>query len=1052
MGKHLRTFLFFAILVLFFLLLFCSLASALEITGNPGDTYVFPSESPVAADGTLQQSGPTISGNLVFWGEYDSTLNKSRLFFKDLSLGAGEPGHALITNEYHGGSPVLNRAATRVVWTETIGSHLQIYFKDAQAPGTFTTCTGTVAQCATPLAPSDDWQAFPNISPDGSKVVWENGRDLDSQIHIYDFSTGIEQELYGMPGGDQEYPSVDDEWVVWEDNRDYNAQNFPLEQHIYAKRIDSSDAPTSIADNGHSANASVGSAKISRNLNNEPVIVYVAIAKDLYGRSILSIQLYNLANGTDQTIASKAGQLKNPRMDGDKVVWLDCSENTSCDVVLHNLSSGVTQPVSQDPTLGATNPAVSNTSGYIVWRTTSQSPTNIYYNRMGDTAQVLAERFAPHLFLHHEEYFQPRKVDIFVNGEGTRLINRNNGDPQTLTQWPGLTLNTLGQLSGAKDQPGNIEEGKFIDLPGNVGLAWSLPSEWLFKHDFVNRYNEIAEEYPEQYYARVVGDSGMSRFAIQYWIPYYFNDFSDYHEGDWELIQVDLDENFEPKGAAFSQHTGATKRSWGNLDHSETHLISYVGRGSHANYFMPGEHRVHVEGWFDSTDYAEESEPIHEPMVEVLPDVTSANLGDLALGYFSWLAYQGAWGEVLGVPWLDAPQGPAATPEHQGTWDEPFTWYDTLPSEGAPHPSGEPYDNSYFSIASPADIHLYDKCGNHVGKNSAGEIEEQIPGAEYLEIPELHRKTIMVQGGDTSAGYSIILEGTGEGTFDFSIGAPSRSNNFSDTVDYVNVPVSIATRVELEVNPDTGYALKIDNNGDGLVDEQRLPDDVTRYNIDLTAPSPVTDLAVADIFSGAAKLTFTAPGDDANAGTAQYYDIRYSKTPITEDTWKDAEPTESISSPQLAGSIEAITIGGLESGTSYYFALKTKDDEMRKSTISNLAQGTTNVPVLTWSMLRVFWANWQDYENRYLSVEYQMHNIGSGVAIDSTVQASISDPSTVNTVTPLPLSMGDLPQSSSANVTLKYYVPTTVYNFTSTTYTNCKDDEGRLYWFPESLS
>ncbi|MHB8793409.1 MAG: fibronectin type III domain-containing protein [Thermoleophilia bacterium] len=1043
----------FPLMLLLFGLCLGLISPSMALAANPGDSYVFPAESPVAPDGTSQLGGPTLSGNIALWTEYDSSLRKTRLFFKDLSKGPGEPGHALISDEYNGATPEINQAGNRVVWSEMIGALRQVYSKDVDFSGSFSGCTGTVNDCATALSPGNSWQENPSISPDGSKVAWEYGRGHGSQIHLYDFNTGIVQELYGMPGGDQEYPSVDNEWVVWEDNRDFNSFVFPLNQHIYAKRIGSPDAPVSLADNGGSAHASVGSAKIGRNPNNEPVVVYVKTATG--NSSSFTIRLHNLADGSDIPLATSNGRLDSPSINGDNVVWLDCSVNWRCDVILHNLSTDVTQTVSQDPGLGANRPVVSNSSGYIVWQTTQSSPATIYYNRMGDTAQMLANRYAPHLYLHSEEYFEPRKVDIFTAGEGTRLIERNNGNIISRFEWPELTLGSLGQFSGVNNQPGNTAEGKYIDLPGNVNLAWSTPTEWLLKHDYVDRYNDLANrpEYPEQYYARVVRNSSADRFEIQYWIPYYFNNFDNYHEGDWEMVQVDLDSDFEPRGAAFSQHTGALKKSWAYLDHRDTHAVSYVGKGSHANYFAAGEHHVQVENWLDGTDYAEVHDPIHEPLVEVLPDVSSANLGTLVGGPFGWLAYQGAWGEFAGVPWLDGPQGPAATPEHNGIWDDPFSWYDGLPSDGAPLYSGVPYDESYYSLASPADIHLYDNAGNHVGKNTSGGIDEQIPGAEYLEIPELHRKTIMVHGGDASADYKVVLEGTGEGTFDLTIGSPDRSSNTSETVDYVDVPVTSATRVEMTPALSTDYALQIDREGDGLVDEQRLPNSVIRYDIDLTAPSNVTDLAVTDVSSGTAMLSFTAPGDDAGAGTAQYYDVRYATVPITEENWKEAEPVETIPLPHPAGSTESLTFAGLEAGTTYYFALKAKDEVLQTSGLSNVAQATTSKPSLTWARQRVYWANWADYSNRHLSIEYRMSNVGTGTAIDPTVQASFCTPASVYIVTQLPLGVvSNLSPGASASVTLKYFVPTTVYNFTTSTYANSIDDVGRLYWFPAPMS
>ena len=204
-GTSSRFFLFPLMLLLSGLCLGLTCPS-MALAANPGDTYVFPAQSPVAPDGTSQQGGPTLSGNIALWSEYDSSLRRTRLFFKDLSKGPTEPGHALISGEYNGATPEINQAGNRVVWSEMIGAQRQVYSKDVDFSGSFSGCTGTVNDCATALSPGNSWQENPSISLDGNKVAWENGRGHGSQIHIYDFNTGIEQELHGMPGGDQEYP------------------------------------------------------------------------------------------------------------------------------------------------------------------------------------------------------------------------------------------------------------------------------------------------------------------------------------------------------------------------------------------------------------------------------------------------------------------------------------------------------------------------------------------------------------------------------------------------------------------------------------------------------------------------------------------------------------------------------------------------------------------------------------------------------------------------------------------------------------------------------
>ncbi|MHB8160747.1 MAG: hypothetical protein ACYDGS_09735, partial [Thermoleophilia bacterium] len=87
-------------------------------------------------------------------------------------------------------------------------------------------------------------------------------------------------------------------------------------------------------------------------------------------------------------------------------------------------------------------------------------------------------------------------------------------------------------------------------------------------------------------------------------------------------------------------------------------------------------------------------------------------------------------------------------------------------------------------------------------------------------------------------------------------------------------------------------------------------------------------------------------------------------------------------------------------------------------------------------------------QNRHLSIDYRMSNSGTGVAVQPTVQAALCMPDTVYTVTSLPLLTGDIQPGANRTVTLKYYVPSNVGNFNTTTYATCNDDAGRTNWFP----
>jgi hypothetical protein len=112
---------------------------------------------------------------------------------------------------------------------------------------------------------------------------------------------------------------------------------------------------------------------------------------------------------------------------------------------------------------------------------------------------------------------------------------------------------------------------------------------------------------------------------------------------------------------------------------------------------------------------------------------------------------------------------------------------------------------------------------------------------------------------------------------------------------------------------------------------------------DTTRPAPVTDLATSNPTSNSVTLTWTAPGDDSNTGTASQYDIRYSTSNITPSIWNSATQCGDEPTPKVAGSSESHTVTGLNLDTKYYFALKTADEVPNWSGLSNVAETTTVV-------------------------------------------------------------------------------------------------------------
>lgn len=111
------------------------------------------------------------------------------------------------------------------------------------------------------------------------------------------------------------------------------------------------------------------------------------------------------------------------------------------------------------------------------------------------------------------------------------------------------------------------------------------------------------------YYARVIRAGGW--IGLQYWYFYRYDDWRtgfegvNDHEADWESISIYLyeeaDGTVKPRWAVFSCHefSGSDlRRRWDDASQLELigdHPVAYIGAGSHAHYFNPGEYLIEAE-------------------------------------------------------------------------------------------------------------------------------------------------------------------------------------------------------------------------------------------------------------------------------------------------------------------------------------------------------------------------------------------------------------------------------------------------------------------------
>ena len=202
-------------------------------------------------------------------------------------------------------------------------------------------------------------------------------------------------------------------------------------------------------------------------------------------------------------------------------------------------------------------------------------------NAAEEAEQALAERFAPVVRLVHQdvecgpgEPYQPSDVEIVL------------GDPSVALRGPWAEDDLLRAGPTAED----LSQGLFgyhLDYPGNPLEAGCDYEEWA---------RVAGAGLSPTTYAHVATEAGRDdRLALQYWFFYPFNDYTNKHEGDWEMIQLvfaaadatqALDQT--PLEVGYSQHEGLEVAAWDDpkleiLD--GTHPVVHPAAGSHANFF-----------------------------------------------------------------------------------------------------------------------------------------------------------------------------------------------------------------------------------------------------------------------------------------------------------------------------------------------------------------------------------------------------------------------------------------------------------------------------------
>jgi hypothetical protein len=142
-------------------------------------------------------------------------------------------------------------------------------------------------------------------------------------------------------------------------------------------------------------------------------------------------------------------------------------------------------------------------------------------------------------------------------------------------------------------------------------------------------------ELAQRAYGRAIRDGEW--LWLQYWFWEYYNPKNllgfGKHEGDWELIQLGLDDQQVPRVVTYAQHNGGAPKTWEEIEHHEdaegVHPVVYVAPFSHASYF---DSRTHWHPGGPET--ADGRGPNYLPRIE---------------RFGPWATWPGRWGNSAGV-------------------------------------------------------------------------------------------------------------------------------------------------------------------------------------------------------------------------------------------------------------------------------------------------------------------------------------------------------------------------------------------------------------------
>ena len=205
-------------------------------------------------------------------------------------------------------------------------------------------------------------------------------------------------------------------------------------------------------------------------------------------------------------------------------------------------------------------------------------------------------------------------------------------------------------------------------VPGESAAAASVAYERI-----------MSEQERYRYHGRVIRQAGW--IVLQYWLFYPFNDWrsgffgANDHEADWEKIFIYLSESegeIIPEWVAYAAHnyTGDNlRRRWDDPEVEKVgeHPVIYVGAGSHASYYAPGEYLTEL------------TLPLPSPIARVTGAIRT--FWKTRLGQYVGDGEEDGGSGYFSIPFVDYARGDGLSVGEGGdrSWNEPRLIADPTP-------------------------------------------------------------------------------------------------------------------------------------------------------------------------------------------------------------------------------------------------------------------------------------------------------------------------------------------------------------------------------------